>query len=65
MNIETKASNLSVRIFQKAVEDTSGNVLISPVAAIAALATMLPGADGNTREQLEEKLGISYDDMQS
>ena len=65
MNIETKASNLSVRIFKKAVEDTSGNVLISPVAAIAALATMLPGADGNTREQLEEKLGISYDDMQS
>ena len=65
MNIETKASNLSVRIFQKAVEDTSGNVLISPVAAIAALATMLPGADGNTRAQMEEKLGISYDDMQN
>ena len=64
MDIETRMSDLSVRIFQKAIEDTSGNALISPVAAIAALATMFPGADGNTREQLEEKLGISYDDTQ-
>ena len=65
MNIETKASDLSVRIFQKAIEASSGNVLISPIAAIAALATTLPGADGKTRAQLEEKLGISYDDMQN
>ena len=65
MNIETRINDLSVRIFQKAAEDHSSNILVSPVASIAALATILPGADGNTRAQMEEKLGISYDDMQS
>ena len=65
MDIETRINNLSVRIFQKAAEDHSSNILVSPVAAIAALATMLPGADGNTRVQMEENLGISYDDMQN
>ena len=63
MNIANTIMDLSLKIFQK-VSFSTKNTLISPVAAIAALATMLPGADGNTRAQMEEKLGISYDDMQ-
>lgn len=62
MEIQKAIADLSVGIFQKAVEN-SGNVLVAPIAAMAALSAMLRGASGQTRTQLEEDWGITADGL--
>ena len=61
MDIQKTIADLSVRIFQKAVEKP-GNMLVSPIAAIAALSAILRGASGSTKAQLEE-WGITPDGL--
>ena len=62
MDIQKAIADLSVRIFQKAVEKP-GNMLVSPIAAIAALSAILRGASGRTKAQLEEEWGITLDGL--
>ena len=61
MDIQNAIADLSVRIFQKAVEKP-GNMLVSPIAAISALSAILRGASGSTKAQLEEQ-GITPDGL--
>ena len=63
MDIQNVIADLSVRIFQKAI-DKSDNMLVSPIAAIAALSAMLRGASGSTKAQLEEEWGITPDGLE-
>lgn len=40
-----------------------GNVLISPLSALYSLGMMANGADGSTRSQMEEVIGMKTDDL--
>ena len=40
-------------------------MLVSPIAAIAALSAILRGASGQTKAQLEEEWGIKHDGLVS
>jgi serpin B len=51
------AADFGVRLFQTALEDDK-NTLISPLSVLYALSMTANGADGETRKQMEEVLGM-------
>lgn len=54
---DVAAADFSVRLFQHSF-DAENNTLISPVSVLYALSMVANGADGNTRAQMEQVLGL-------
>lgn len=54
--------DFSMRLLQQTEEDDH-NTLISPYSLLSALAMTANGANGNTRSQMEEVLGISTEEL--
>jgi serpin B len=58
------AADFGVRLFQTALEDDK-NTLISPLSVLYALSMTANGADGETRKQMEEVLGMDIQSLNS
>lgn len=56
------AADFGVRLFQASMEENK-NTLISPLSVLYALAMTANGADGETLAQMEEVLGMDYEDL--
>ncbi len=56
------AADFAVRLF-KAANESGKNTLVSPLSVLAALAMTSNGAKGETKEQMENVLGMSTDDL--
>lgn len=51
-------SNFSTRVVEKLHSSNSeGNLLVSPISIVNALALLLPGASGETYSQIQKVLG--------
>ena len=59
-----RAADFALRLFNEANADGS-NTLISPLSVICALAMTVNGAAGETKEQLEEVIGMSAEELNS
>lgn len=57
----TALSNFSLSLFRESIKKDASNDLISPLSAILCLAMLANGADGNTKAQMENVLGIRTD----
>ena len=55
------ATDFAVELLQRS--DDGGNVLLSPVSVLSALAMTTNGAAGETRSQMEAALGLSAEDL--
>ena len=55
-------TDFAIRLFQ-AANESDKNTLISPVSVIYALAMVSNGAEGETREQIEEALGMTVEEL--
>ena len=58
----TTVTDFAVRLF-KAANESDKNTLISPVSALYALAMTANGAEGETRAQIEETIGMSVEEL--
>ena len=58
------ASDFALRLFRESMSEGE-NSLISPMSILYAIAMAANGADGKTRKQIEEAVGMSVDDMNS
>ena len=56
------AADFGVQLFQTSMEDGK-NTLISPLSVLYALAMTANGADGETLAQMEDVLGMDYEDL--
>jgi serpin B len=64
VNGAAAAADFGVRLFQTALEDDK-NTLISPLSVLYALSMTANGADGETRKQMEEVLGMDIQSLNS
>ena len=55
-------TDFAVRLLQNSMEEGE-NTLISPLSVLVALAMTVNGAEGETRTQMEEVLGMSAEDL--
>lgn len=55
-------TDFAIRLFKQANENGK-NTLISPLSVLCALAMTANGAEGETREQMEEVLGMSVEEL--
>lgn len=55
------ATDFAVELLQNT--DTGGNVLLSPVSVLCAMAMTANGAAGETRAQMEDTLGLPVEDL--
>lgn len=55
-------SDFSVRLLQASVKDGE-NTLISPLSVLCALSMTANGADGKTREEMENTLGMTVEEL--
>ncbi|MCD8153238.1 MAG: serpin family protein [Clostridiales bacterium] len=63
-DMRAAALDFSVRLFQQAgLSMEEDNLLVSPLSALYALGMTANGADGETREQMEEVFGVSVEEM--
>jgi len=51
------ATDFAVRLFQQSAQE-GNNTLVSPLSVLSALAMTMNGAEGETRAQMEEALGL-------
>ena len=58
----TTVTDFAVRLF-KATNESDKNTLISPISVIYALAMVTNGAEGETKAQIEETLGMSVEEL--
>lgn len=56
------ATDFAVRLLQASLQNGE-NVLISPLSVLSALAMTINGAEGDTRKQMEEALGMSAEEL--
>ena len=56
------ATDFAVRLFHKSAEEGK-NTLISPLSVLSALAMTMNGAQGETRNQMEEALGLPAEEL--
>ena len=56
------ATDFAVRLLQASLQEGE-NVLISPLSVLSALAMTVNGAEGDTRKQMEETLGMSAKEL--
>ena len=56
------AIDFSLRLFE-ATNENGKNVLVSPLSVLCALSMTANGADGETRKQMEEVLGMSIEEL--
>ena len=54
-------TDFALRLFNESMASGDKNSSIAPLSVLCALAMVANGADGNTREQLENTLGMSVD----
>lgn len=57
----TALSNFSLSLFRESVKKDASNDLISPLSATLCLAMLANGANGNTKTQMENVLGMNTD----
>lgn len=57
-----RITDFAVRLFQ-ASNESGSNTAISPLSVLYALAMTANGAEGETREQMEEALGMSVEEL--
>ena len=55
-------TDFAIRLFQTS-EENGKNTLVSPLSVLCALAMTANGAEGETREQIEETLGMSVEEL--
>ena len=55
-------TDFAVRLFKASLQEGE-NVLISPLSVLSALAMTVNGAEGDTRKQMEETLGMSAEEL--
>lgn len=55
-------TDFAIKLFQEEGKK-GGNVLISPLSALYSLGMMMNGADGSTKEQMEETLGVKTEEL--
>lgn len=56
------ATDFAVSLFQNSLEDDK-NTLLSPLSVLSALAMTANGADGDTRTQMENAMGMTVEDL--
>lgn len=57
----TALSNFSLSLFRESIKKDASNDLISPLSATLCLAMLANGANGNTKTQMENVLGMNTD----
>lgn len=57
----TALSNFSLSLFRESIKKDTSNDLISPLSATLCLAMLANGANGNTKTQMENVLGMNTD----
>ena len=57
-------SDFSIRLLQASVKE-GNNTLISPLSVLCALSMTANGADGKTREEMENALGMTVEELNS
>ena len=55
-------TDFAIKLFQEEGKK-GGNVLISPLSALYSIGMMMNGADGSTKEQMEETLGMKTEEL--
>lgn len=56
-------SDFALRLFKESMADGETNSSIAPLSVLCALAMVANGADGNTRQELENTLGMSVEEL--
>lgn len=62
-DFKSEITDLSMTLFRKLVTNDKENDLVSPISAILCLAMLANGADGNTKKQIENVLGMDVDTL--
>lgn len=61
-NADEKMTDFAVRLLEASLE-AGENTLVSPLSVLSALAMTVNGADGETKAQMEEVLGMTADEL--
>ncbi|MBX9723797.1 MAG: serpin family protein [Candidatus Obscuribacterales bacterium] len=63
MSTHETNSDFALNLFAQSTKQKTGNVLVSPFSAFAALSMTLNGAEGKTRSEMAKSLGLSNDNL--
>ncbi len=63
MSAHESNSDFALNLFAQSTKQKTGNVLVSPFSAFAALSMTLNGAAGKTKSEMLKTLGLSNDDL--